>query len=214
VIRDESAGDVDVIAHLTVSAFEYAEIRQETEQPTAEGWCWTTRLATTVSGPGAPGGTMDLVLEVLGAGVLGTVAMDLGNLVLARAGIISRIDVGMIGRMAAGWSRGRLRYRHPGEMEEVRNEKSVGYFTHFAIGVGFAVPYLLGWHVLVEGPAPPAWAIPYGVATTVASWFFVYPSMGLGALGRRSPDGLRAVVSPLANHFLYGLGLAAGIALL
>ncbi|MGD2123328.1 MAG: DUF2938 family protein [Gemmatimonadota bacterium] len=157
---------------------------------------------------------MDLAAEVLVAGVLGTLGMDLGNLLFSRAGILSTIDVRMIGRMAAGWTRGRFRYEHPREMREVRTEKAYGYVTHYAIGVGFAVPYLLGWHVLVGGPASPAWAIAYGVATTVASWFFVYPSMGFGALGRRSPDGLRAVLSPLANHLFFGLGMAAGVALL
>ncbi len=157
---------------------------------------------------------MDLLAEVLAAGVLGTVAMDLGNLLFCRAGLLSKIDVGMIGRMAAGWTRGRIRYRHPEDMEEAANEKALGYLTHYLIGVGFAVPYLLGWHFLSGGPASPAGAIAYGLATTAASWFFVYPSMGFGALGRRSPEGLRAVLSPLANHFFYGLGLAGGIALL
>ena len=98
-------------------------------------------------------------------------------------------------------------------MEEVRNERLYGYLTHYAIGVVFAFPYLFGWRVLVGGPAAPTGALVYGVATTVASWFVVYPSMGFGAFGRHSPDGLRAVLSPLANHFFYGLGLAAGIVL-
>jgi hypothetical protein len=155
---------------------------------------------------------MDVVLQGVAAGVLGTLVMDLGNLLLARAGIISKIDLGMIGRMAAGWTRGRFRYRHPVEMDEVARETLYGYFTHYAIGVSFAVPYVLGWALMVGGPASPAWALAYGVATTAASWFFVYPAMGFGALGRRSPDGLRAVLSPLANHFFFGLGMAVGIA--
>ena len=156
---------------------------------------------------------MEAVLEGVVAGVMGTVVMDLGNLLFARAGMISKIDVGMIGRMAAGWTRGRFRYRHPSEMEEVGNEKAYGYVTHYAIGVGFAVPYVVGWRVFLGGPVSPGWAIVYGLVTTVASWFFVYPSMGFGAFGRRSPDGLKASLSPLANHFFYGLGMAAGIAL-
>ena len=156
---------------------------------------------------------MELVVEVLAAGALGTLAMDLGNLLCYRAGIISKIDVGMIGRMAAGWTRGRFRYGHPSEMTEVANERAYGYVTHYAIGLGFAVPYVLGWQVFIGGPASPAWAVVYGVGTTVASWFFVYPSMGLGAFGRRSPDGLKASLSPLANHLFFGLGMAAGIAL-
>lgn len=61
---------------------------------------------------------MDVAAGVLAAGVLGTVAMDLGNLLFSRAGVLSKIEVGMIGRMAVGWTRGRRRYRHPSEMEE------------------------------------------------------------------------------------------------
>jgi hypothetical protein len=157
---------------------------------------------------------MDLVVAAVVAGVMGTVVMDLGNLFFSRVGVILKIDVGTIGRMAAGWTRGRFRYRHPSEMEEIRNEKAFGYVTHYAIGVAFAVPYVFGWNALVGGPPSPGWAIVYGVVTTVASWFCVYPSMGFGAFGLRSPDGPKAALSPLANHFFFGLGMAAGIALL
>ena len=156
---------------------------------------------------------MNLTVEVLAAGVLGTMAMDLGNFLFFRAGFLSKIEVGMIGRMAIGWTRGRLRYRHPGEMEGGKNERAWGFITHYAIGVAFAFPYVAGWQILAGGPASPVWAVGYGLATTVASWFFVYPSMGFGALGRRSPEGLKAVLSPLVNHFFYGLGMAGGIAL-
>jgi hypothetical protein len=156
---------------------------------------------------------MELIAEVLAAGALGTLAMDLGNLLVSRAGVISKIDVGMIGRMAAGWTRGRFRYGHPTEMREVAHEKAYGYLTHYAIGVGFAVLYVLGWHIFVGKPTSPPWAAVYGVGTTLASWFLVYPSMGLGAFGRRSPDGMKASLSPLANHLFFGLGMAVGIAL-
>jgi hypothetical protein len=156
---------------------------------------------------------MDLVVAGVVAGVLGTLAMDSLNLLFARAGLITKIDVGMIGRMAVGWARGRFRYGHPSEMEEAANEKLYGYVTHHSIGVGFAVPYVLGWDLLVGGPASPVWAVAYGVGTTVASWFFVFPSMGLGVFGRRSPEGRKAPLSSLANHLFFGLGMAVGIAL-
>jgi len=63
-------------------------------------------------------------------------------------------------------------------------------------------------------PISPVWALTYGLGTTVASYFFVYPSMGLGVFGLRSPEGMRAPLSSLANHLFYGVGLAAGIALM
>jgi uncharacterized membrane protein YeaQ/YmgE (transglycosylase-associated protein family) len=156
---------------------------------------------------------MDLIVTGVVAGVVGTLAMDALNLLFARTGMLSKIEVGMIGRMGVGWAHGRFRYRHPSEMEQVANEKLYGYVTHYAIGVGLAVPYVLGWDLLVGGPASPAWALAYGVATTVASYFFVYPSVGLGVCGRRSPEGIKAPLSSLANHLFYGVGLAVGIAL-
>ena len=156
---------------------------------------------------------MDLIVTGVVAGVLGTLAMDSLNHLFARTGSLLRIDVGMIGRMSAGWARGRFRYRHPGEMEQVANEMLYGYITHYTIGVGLAVPFMLGWGFLDGGPVSPVWALAYGVATTVASWFFVFPCMGFGAFGRRSPEGMRAPLSSLANHLFYGVGLAVGVAL-
>ena len=157
---------------------------------------------------------MDLVVTGVVAGVLGTLVMDFLNLLCARTGMISKIEVETIGRMAVGWAHGRFRYGHPSEMQQVANEKLYGYVTHYAIGVSLAVPFVFGWDFLVGGPVSPVWALAYGLATTVASLFFVYPSMGLGVAGRRSPEGMRAPLSSLANHLFYGVGLAAGIALM
>jgi hypothetical protein len=156
---------------------------------------------------------MDLVVVGVVAGVLGTLAMDSLNLLFARGGMLARIDVSTIGRMSAGWTRGRFRYRHPDDMERVPYEAARGFVAHYAIGIGLALVFVLGWDLLVGGPASPAWALVYGVATTVASLFLVYPSMGFGVLGRRSPDGIRAPLSSLANHLFFGIGMAAGIVL-
>ncbi|MFC2084162.1 DUF2938 family protein [Bacteroidota bacterium] len=156
---------------------------------------------------------MDLIVTGIVAGVLGTLVMDSLNHLFARTGMLSKIDIGMIGRMSAGWARGRFRYRHPGEMEQVENELLYGYITHYTIGVGLAVAYVFGWDLLVGGPVSPIWAIAYGVATTVASHFLVFPSMGLGVFGWRSPEGIRSPLSSLANHLFFGLGMAVAVAL-
>ncbi|MBW2406505.1 MAG: DUF2938 family protein [Deltaproteobacteria bacterium] len=156
---------------------------------------------------------MDFLVTGFVAGVIGTLAMDLLNNIVARTGVFLKIDVAMIGRMAAGWTHGRFRYRHPDEMVQVPNEMIYGYLAHFAIGVGLAVPFVLSWDLWVGRPASPVCAVLYGVATTAASFFFVYPSMGLGAFGRRSPDRIKAFITPIANHFFYGVGLAVGVVL-
>ena len=156
---------------------------------------------------------MDLIVTGVVAGVLGTLVMDSLNHLFARTGMLSKIDVGMIGRMSAGWARGRFRYHHPDEMEQAANERLYGYITHYTIGVGLAVTYVLAWDLLVGGPASPVWALAYGVATTVASYFLIFPSMGLGVAGRRSPEGIRSPLSSLANHLFYGVGMAVAVAL-
>jgi hypothetical protein len=156
---------------------------------------------------------MDLIVSGIVTGVLGTFVMDIFNHLFARAGILLRIDVEMIGRMSAGWAHGRFRYSHPGEMQQVANEKLYGYITHYAIGVGLAIPFILGWTIFIGGPVSPFWVLIYGVATTVASVLFVYPSMGFGAFGWRSPEGIKAPLSSLANHFFFGLGMAIAVAI-
>jgi hypothetical protein len=154
---------------------------------------------------------MNIFLKGVIAGVLGTVAMDLLNYLFARIGLISKIDVATIGRMATGWVHGRFRYGHPSEMEQVTNEMFFGYIAHYCIGVSLALPYVLGWDLLVGRPASPAWTLAYGVATTVASWFFVYPSMGFGVFGWRSPEGIKSTISSLVNHLFFGVGMAIGL---
>ena len=154
-------------------------------------------------------GTVNLIVTGIIAGIFGTVVMDVLNILFARVGVITRIEVRGIGRMAVGWMHGRFSYRHPNQMQQVENELCYGYLAHFAIGIGLAFPYLLGWHFLIGGPASPAWALVYGVGTTIVSYFYVYPCLGLGLFGRRSPDGIKAPLSSLANHLFYGIGLAS-----
>jgi hypothetical protein len=86
-----------------------------------------------------------------------------------------------------------------------------GYVAHYGIGLVLAAIFVIGWDQFIGGTISPLWAVVYGFATTVISEFFVYPSMGLGICGRRSPDGIKASLSPLANHLFFGIGIAIAI---
>jgi uncharacterized membrane protein YeaQ/YmgE (transglycosylase-associated protein family) len=156
---------------------------------------------------------MNLIFIGLLAGVLGTLVMDLLNYLFARAGIISKIDIGMIGRMAAGWTRGHFYYNHPDEVKKIDNEVFYGYLAHYGIGVGFSLPYVLGWNLLIGGIPSPESSILYGIATTAGSWLFIYPSIGQGVCGLRSAEGIRSCLSSLANHLFFGIGMAIALAL-
>ena len=157
---------------------------------------------------------VNALLPGIVAGVIGTLIMDLFNFLFARFGIIIKIDNRMIGRMSAGWLRGRFVYKNPTEMKQVTYEKILGFISHYWIGISLSIPYVLGWFLFFNETASAIWAIPYGILTTVASWFFVYPSMGLGVFGLKSHDGIKATLSSLSNHIFYGIGIAVGIVLL
>jgi len=157
---------------------------------------------------------MELFTNSLILGTVGTVVMDIGNRTFSFLGLILKIDMRMLGRMSAGWARGRFSYRNPEEMSTVSNEYFLGLITHYAIGVGLAFIYLVGSDLLVGGSPSPLWAFIYGVLTTVASHFIVYPSMGLGVFGLNSPTGIRNMVSSLVNHVFYGVGLMGGVYLI
>ena len=147
-------------------------------------------------------------------GVLGTLVMDLGNLLLARSGMIARIDMRILGRMAAGWMAGRFVYGHPDEMKPVSHERLLGLLTHYCIGIGLSMMFVLLWGLFIGGPLSAIWILVYGIGTTAASHFLVYPSMGCGVFGLKSPDGFRSTYSSLANHFFFGAGMALAVLLL
>ena len=156
---------------------------------------------------------MNSIMTGVAAGVLGTITMDSLNHLFARKGLIIKIDIRMIGRMSAGWANGRFCFRDPGQMKQIAHEVLLGYLTHYAIGIALAIPFVLGWSLLVGDPVSPIWTLAYGIATTAASVFVVHPSMGLGVFGMRSPEGIRAPLSSLANHFFFGIGMAVGVVL-
>jgi hypothetical protein len=157
---------------------------------------------------------LEALITGIATGVIGTLVMDLFNFLFTRIGLITKIDISMIGRMTAGWLNGRFFYSNPAEMKQVRNEKFVGIVSHYAIGISLAIPYLLFWNLFIGGPVSVTWAITYGILTTVASWFFVYPSMGLGVCGLKSPEKMKATYSSLINHLFFGIGMAVAIAII
>ncbi len=156
---------------------------------------------------------MEFIVLGVAAGISGTIIMDLLNNLFSRTGAISKIDMNMIGRMAAGWAEGKFFYSNPGEMKQVSKEKLYGYLTHYSIGIGLALIFIIGWEIIVGGYPSPVWILLYGIATTVASVFFVYPCMGYGILGLRSPEGIKSTFSSLANHLFFGIGMAVAVAL-
>jgi hypothetical protein len=74
---------------------------------------------------------------------------------------------------------------------------------------------LYGFTLLAVHARPSiAGAITYGAATTVLPWFVMYPSQGMGWLGRDAPSDAHMARTSLFNHVVFGVGLALWTAVL
>jgi len=85
--------------------------------------------------------------------------------------------------------------------------------AHYSIGIVLTLVYL---RLLVVAHATPTAlsAIIYGTATTVFSWFLMFPSQGMGWLGRNAPGDPHLARVSLFNHIIFGLGIALWMAVI
>jgi hypothetical protein len=79
---------------------------------------------------------------------------------------------------------------------------------HYLIGVSLTVLYGLLLHASGVSSAPWWLSVLYGTATTAIPAFWMFPSMGFGALGRSGPSELLLLRTAIVNHVLFGIGLA------
>jgi hypothetical protein len=72
----------------------------------------------------------------------------------------------------------------------------------------------LGLLVVAHATPTALSAIVYGAATTVFPWFLMFPSQGMGWLGRDAPGDAHLVRASLFNHIIFGLAIALWMAVM
>ena len=78
----------------------------------------------------------------------------------------------------------------------------MGLAAHYLIGIMLTLVYL-GLLVVAHATPTTLSAILYGTATTAFPWFLMFPSQGMGWLGRDAPgDAHLPRVSPVQSHHL------------
>ena len=120
----------------------------------------------------------------------------------------------MVGRWVGHRSRGRLRHDSIAASPSIRAERALGWITHYAIGMGFAMllPAFWGWDWIRQPTFAPAVIV--GVATVAAPLFIMQPAMGAGIAASRTPRPGAARAQSLVTHTVFGVGLyAAAIAI-
>ena len=149
-------------------------------------------------------------------GILATVTMDVVAMIILRLGIAAqrprRTGPDLIGRWIGYLLRGKFRHTDILKTPPLRGELVLGLAAHYLIGIVLTLVYV-GLLVVAHATPTALSAILYGTATTVLPWFLMFPSQGMGWLGRDAP-GAHLARASLFNHIIFGAGIALWMAVL
>jgi Protein of unknown function (DUF2938) len=141
----------------------------------------------------------DMMLMLLtGAGA--TAFTDLGAILRRRISGTPLPNFGFVGRWIGHIARGRVRHDSIATAPAVRAESAIGWITHYAIGMTFALllPAFWGADWIQHPTLLPALIV--GVGTVAAPYFVMQPAMGLR-------PSAAARLQSLITHAMFGLGL-------
>lgn len=145
-------------------------------------------------------------IEIALIGVGATAVLDLWLVALKRLGV-STGSFALIGRWIGHMGRGRFRHASIARAEPVAREVALGWLTHYAVGIAFAMLLVAlngaGW--LQQPTFVPAFLT--GTATVAMPLFVMQPAMGSGFAASRTPTPLKNCARSLANHAVFGVGL-------
>ena len=148
-------------------------------------------------------------------GVLATVTMDAVAVIALRLGIAGRgprrTGPDLIGRWVGYLLRGKFRHTNILQTPSLRGELALGFAAHYSIGIVLTFVYL-GLLLMAHAKPTALSAILYGLATTVLPWFLMFPSQGMGWLGKDAPGDAHLARVSLFNHFIFGVGIALWMA--
>jgi hypothetical protein len=151
-----------------------------------------------------------LIVSVI-VGIFATVTMDVVARIVLRLGIAGqgprRTGPDLIGRWIGYLLRGKFRHTDILQTPPLRGELFLGLAAHYLIGIVLTLVYV-GLLAVTHTKPTALSAILYGTATTVLPWFLMFPSQGMGWLGRDAPGDAHLARASLFNHIIFGLGIA------
>lgn len=143
-------------------------------------------------------------------GIIGSVFMDIAELLMSKFGVSSGVKAAYIGRWVRGVFSGVLMHQDIVKTQAVKNEIRIGQFFHFVIGGG-AVALFYPVFLTVTGFEATSYhlilASIFGLLTSVLPWFILMPSFGWGLFGVKTPFESKPVISPIISHIPFGFGI-------
>jgi Protein of unknown function (DUF2938) len=149
--------------------------------------------------------------QVLLAGAIATVSMDVLSAIAIRLRLIAPLSPYVIGRWFASVARAHPFHEDIAREAPGSHELAITLPVHYAIGMCLTALFVLmahriGWQARSLSPA-----LAFGVCSSVFPWLLMFPAMGYGFFGAHGPEGTRLFVSSLVSHVFFGLGLWIGV---
>ena len=150
--------------------------------------------------------TLSLISVIL-IGLGATLTTDLWTLFLKHAFRITPSNFCLVGRWILHIPEGIFKHSNIGSTPQKPAECTVGWITHYMIGILFAVAFVafVGNDWLQHPTLSPA--IIFGVVTVLAPFFIMQPALGLGLAASKTPNPTQARLRSLMNHTAFGIGL-------
>ena len=144
------------------------------------------------------------------AGIVACLAMDIFQRVLLITCGQPPSNWAVVGRWAVYVLRtARLYQPAIDSSAEIKGERAFGWVVHYAVGIGYALVYS---GLMQEGLLTASLfdGLVFGILSVIIPWFFFLPVMGKGIMGRHTTTPAKVCLLALANHCVFGLGMAAG----
>lgn len=150
-----------------------------------------------------------VTITALFIGIIATATLDLWVMVLKQVIGLTPTNWAMVGRWVGNLSRGELRHRDIQKARAVPHELWVGWSTHYLVGIGYALGYLLLGQALAIQVSLLT-AVAFGIVTVLAPWLILQPGLGMGYFAFGAPNPRRTRVINIMNHAVFGAALYLG----
>ena len=149
-------------------------------------------------------------MDIIIAGITACLAMDIFQRFLLITTRQPSSNWAVVGRWAFNVLRTARLYQPDIESaDEIKGEHAFGWVVHYVVGIGYAFIYakFMQKDLLTASLSD---GLLFGLFSVIVPWFFFLPVLGKGIMAKHTPAPAKVCMLALANHCVFGLGMAGG----
>lgn len=152
-------------------------------------------------------GPLLIIITAALVGIGGTLFLDVVMLLLGKFLGISGTNWRLVGRWIGHVPKGKFVQRSLNDAPKITGEHALGWFVHYAIGVGYGLLLLVIWGA--DWFAQPQVVEPLilAIVLLVLPYFIMMPGMGMGIAASRAPSPTVARIKSVFGHSTFGVGM-------